>query len=53
MDTFQTVLEYITLGIDSSSVACLVGSMSHLVCRAVKNGDKQVLEDARRIVGDR
>ncbi|CAB4034234.1 Glutamine-dependent NAD(+) synthetase, partial [Paramuricea clavata] len=40
-------------GIDSSSVACLVASMSHLVCRAVKNGDKQVLEDARRIVGDR
>lgn len=39
-------------GIDSSSVACLVASMCHLVCQSVKNGDTQVLEDARKIVGD-
>ena len=41
------------LGIDSSSTACIVASMCHLVCGAVKKGDQQVLEDARRIVNDR
>lgn len=41
------------VGVDSSSVACLVASMCHLVCQSVKNGDTQVLEDARRIVDDR
>lgn len=39
-------------GIDSSSTACIVSSMCHQVCQAVKNGDQQVLEDARRIVND-
>ncbi|XP_050390944.1 glutamine-dependent NAD(+) synthetase [Patella vulgata] len=38
-------------GIDSSSTACLVSSMCHLVCEAVAKGDVQVLEDVRRIVG--
>lgn len=40
-------------GIDSSSTACIVSSMCHQVCQAVKNGDQQVLEDARRIVNDK
>lgn len=39
-------------GIDSSSTACIVSSMCHQVCQAVKSGDQQVLEDARRIVND-
>ncbi|KAK8784599.1 hypothetical protein V5799_009035 [Amblyomma americanum] len=39
-------------GIDSASVATLVFSMCRLVCAAVKNGDQDVLRDARRIVGD-
>ena len=43
---------YLT-GIDSSSTACIVSSMCHQVCQAVKNGDQQVLEDARRIVNDK
>lgn len=39
-------------GIDSASVATIVFSMCRLVCAAVKNGDQDVLRDARRIVGD-
>ncbi|CAH1250576.1 NADSYN1 [Branchiostoma lanceolatum] len=39
-------------GIDSSSTACIVASMCHLVCQAVDNGNPQVLTDVRRIVGD-
>ncbi|XP_075529791.1 NAD synthetase [Dermacentor variabilis] len=39
-------------GIDSASVATIVFSMCRLVCAAVKNGDPDVLRDARRIVGD-
>ncbi|XP_076311459.1 NAD synthetase isoform X2 [Tachypleus tridentatus] len=39
-------------GIDSSSVAIIVHSMARLVCAAVKDGDKEVLEDTQRIVGD-
>eukprot|EP00058_Branchiostoma_floridae_P022347 XP_002607837.1 hypothetical protein BRAFLDRAFT_275067 [Branchiostoma floridae] len=39
-------------GIDSSSTACIVASMCHLVCQAVTNGDAQVLTDVRRVVGD-
>ncbi|XP_052810876.1 glutamine-dependent NAD(+) synthetase-like isoform X1 [Mya arenaria] len=39
-------------GIDSSSVACIVHSMCHLVCETVKNGDVHVLSDIRRIVSD-
>ncbi|ESO87061.1 hypothetical protein LOTGIDRAFT_177462 [Lottia gigantea] len=39
-------------GIDSSSTACLVSSMCHLVCDAVYKGNAQVLSDCRRIVGE-
>lgn len=39
-------------GIDSSSTACIVSSMCHMVVDSVKNGDTQVLEDVRRIVGN-
>ncbi|XP_046583334.1 LOW QUALITY PROTEIN: glutamine-dependent NAD(+) synthetase-like [Haliotis rubra] len=39
-------------GVDSSSTACIVSSMCHLVCRAVQAGDKTVLEDAQRLVGE-
>ncbi|XP_013415457.1 glutamine-dependent NAD(+) synthetase isoform X2 [Lingula anatina] len=39
-------------GIDSSSTACIVASMCHLVCEAVLEGDSKVLEDARKITGD-
>jgi len=40
-------------GIDSSSTATIVFSMCTLVCEAAQKGDKQVIEDARRIaVGD-
>ncbi|EDO33760.1 predicted protein [Nematostella vectensis] len=39
-------------GIDSSSTACIVASMCHLVCQSVRGGDTQVLEDVRRVVRD-
>nr|XP_054491491.1 glutamine-dependent NAD(+) synthetase isoform X1 [Agelaius phoeniceus] len=39
-------------GIDSSATACIVYSMCHQVCLAVKNGNADVLADARRIVND-
>ncbi|XP_070564426.1 glutamine-dependent NAD(+) synthetase-like [Ptychodera flava] len=39
-------------GIDSSSTACIVASMCHIVCDAVRNGNTDVLRDVRRIVGD-
>ncbi|XP_014665788.1 PREDICTED: glutamine-dependent NAD(+) synthetase-like [Priapulus caudatus] len=39
-------------GVDSGSCACIVASMCKLVCEAVSRGDKQVLEDCRKIVGD-
>lgn len=39
-------------GIDSSSSACIVASMCHLVCQAVKEADGQVLQDVRQVVGD-
>lgn len=38
-------------GIDSSSTACLVASMCHLVCDAVASGRRSVLTDIQRIVG--
>ncbi|XP_076445910.1 glutamine-dependent NAD(+) synthetase-like [Babylonia areolata] len=38
-------------GIDSSSTACLVASMCHLVVEAVSNGRKSVLTDVQRVVG--
>ncbi|XP_065829561.1 glutamine-dependent NAD(+) synthetase-like isoform X2 [Oscarella lobularis] len=40
-------------GIDSSSTACIVASMCHLVCQAVNDGDDQVIADVRRIVGNK
>ncbi|XP_057696244.1 glutamine-dependent NAD(+) synthetase-like isoform X2 [Corythoichthys intestinalis] len=39
-------------GVDSSAVACIVYSMCVLVCQAIENGNKQVLQDVRRLVGD-
>ncbi|XP_037102571.1 glutamine-dependent NAD(+) synthetase isoform X2 [Syngnathus acus] len=39
-------------GVDSSSVACIVYSMCVLVCQAIENGNNQVLEDVRRLIGD-
>ncbi|XP_021258369.1 glutamine-dependent NAD(+) synthetase isoform X2 [Numida meleagris] len=39
-------------GIDSSATACIVYSMCHQVCLAVKNGNAEVLADARKIVHD-
>lgn len=39
-------------GVDSASTACIVHSMCVHVCKAIKDGDCQVLEDVRRIVGD-
>ncbi|XP_038621075.1 glutamine-dependent NAD(+) synthetase [Tachyglossus aculeatus] len=37
-------------GMDSSSSACIVYSMCHQVCLAVKNGNQQVLADVRKMV---
>ncbi|XP_071329020.1 glutamine-dependent NAD(+) synthetase-like isoform X2 [Trachinotus anak] len=39
-------------GVDSSSTACIVHSMCVLLCRAVEDGNTQVLQDIRRVVGD-
>lgn len=39
-------------GVDSSSTACIVHSMCVLLCQAVVDGNTQVLEDIRRVVGD-
>ncbi|KAK2173886.1 hypothetical protein NP493_843g01010 [Ridgeia piscesae] len=39
-------------GIDSSSTACIVASMCHLVCEAISRGDELVLSDIRKVVGD-
>nr|XP_019935239.1 PREDICTED: glutamine-dependent NAD(+) synthetase [Paralichthys olivaceus] len=39
-------------GVDSSSTACIVHSMCVLVCQAVEDGNIQVLEDVRRVVGE-
>ncbi|NXP87166.1 NADE synthetase, partial [Passerina amoena] len=39
-------------GIDSSATACIVYSMCHQVCLAVKNGNADVLADVHRIVND-
>ncbi|KAJ3410590.1 glutamine-dependent NAD(+) synthetase [Chytridiales sp. JEL 0842] len=38
-------------GIDSCSTALIVFSMCNLVCTAIERGDKQVLQDARRVAG--
>ncbi|XP_077999861.1 glutamine-dependent NAD(+) synthetase-like [Glandiceps talaboti] len=39
-------------GIDSSATACIVSSMCHLVCDAVREGNADVLRDVRKLVGD-
>lgn len=39
-------------GADSGSVAALVGSMCQLVAQAATAGNQQVIDDARRIVGE-
>ncbi|KAM9860636.1 glutamine-dependent NAD(+) synthetase [Aulostomus maculatus] len=39
-------------GVDSSSTACIVYSMCVLLCQAVNNGNKQVVDDICRVVGD-
>uniref|UniRef100_A0A3Q3S4G5 Glutamine-dependent NAD(+) synthetase n=1 Tax=Mastacembelus armatus TaxID=205130 RepID=A0A3Q3S4G5_9TELE len=39
-------------GVDSSSTACIVHSMCVLLCRAVQDDNRQVLEDIRRVVRD-
>ncbi|XP_016072583.1 PREDICTED: glutamine-dependent NAD(+) synthetase [Miniopterus natalensis] len=37
-------------GVDSAATACLVYSMCHQVCEAVKNGNQEVLADVRTLV---
>ncbi|KAI8825625.1 uncharacterized protein EV422DRAFT_492150 [Fimicolochytrium jonesii] len=39
-------------GLDSCCTAIIVYSMCDLVCKAAKNGEKQVIADARRIAGE-
>ena len=39
-------------GADSSSVAAIVGSMCQMVVKGAKGGNEQVIQDARRIVGE-
>lgn len=39
-------------GADSSAVACTVGHMSHFVLEHIDKGDKETLNDLRRIVKD-
>ncbi|XP_077868215.1 glutamine-dependent NAD(+) synthetase-like, partial [Saccoglossus kowalevskii] len=40
-------------GIDSSSTACLLLAMCHLVCDAITNGNIDVLSDVHRVVSDK
>ena len=40
-------------GADSSSTATIVGSMCNLVARAARAGDRNVIQDARRIAGEK
>uniref|UniRef100_A0A915HEJ1 Glutamine-dependent NAD(+) synthetase n=1 Tax=Romanomermis culicivorax TaxID=13658 RepID=A0A915HEJ1_ROMCU len=39
-------------GRDSASTACVVYSMCRLICQSVKDGDDEVINDLRAIVGD-
>ncbi|XP_015913289.1 glutamine-dependent NAD(+) synthetase [Parasteatoda tepidariorum] len=39
-------------GVDSSSTAVIVHSMCTLICQAISDGDTNVLEDLRKIIGD-
>ncbi|XP_075401339.1 glutamine-dependent NAD(+) synthetase isoform X2 [Tenrec ecaudatus] len=39
-------------GLDSAATACIVFSMCHLVCEAVRDGNQQVLADVRTIVDE-
>ena len=40
-------------GADSAAVAGMVASMSSIVLNSIENGNKDALEDLRRIVGDK
>lgn len=46
----RCLLSHFIIGIDSSSTACIVSSMCHEVCKAVKNGNAQVLKDVQKVV---
>ncbi|CAK6449854.1 unnamed protein product [Pipistrellus nathusii] len=39
-------------GLDSAATACLVHSMCHQVCEAVRSGNPEVLADVRALVGE-
>uniref|UniRef100_A0A3Q4BJK3 Glutamine-dependent NAD(+) synthetase n=1 Tax=Mola mola TaxID=94237 RepID=A0A3Q4BJK3_MOLML len=39
-------------GVDSASTACIVYSMCVLLCQTIEDGNSQVLEDVRRVVGN-
>ena len=40
-------------GADSASVAAMIGSMAQIVLKSIQSGNKEALEDLRRIVGDK
>jgi NAD+ synthase (glutamine-hydrolysing) len=40
-------------GADSAAVAGMIASMAQLVLTSIENGNKDALEDLRRIVGDK
>ncbi|KAM6158912.1 glutamine-dependent NAD(+) synthetase [Rhynchocyon petersi] len=39
-------------GVDSAATACIVFSMCHQVCEAIRNGNDQVLADVRTLVSE-
>jgi len=40
-------------GADSASVAAMIGSMAKIILQSIQSGNKEALEDLRRIVGDK
>lgn len=40
-------------GADSASVAAMIASMAQIVLKSIQSGNKEALEDIRRIVGDK
>ena len=40
-------------GADSASVAAMIGSMAKMILQSIQSGNKEALEDLRRIVGDK
>jgi NAD+ synthase (glutamine-hydrolysing) len=40
-------------GADSASVAAMIASMASIVFKSIQSGNKDVLEDLRKIVGDK